>query len=101
MSRFAENDILMREAMESLDAQGIRFKKPTAFQLKVGLYSFYPGKGTIYLDGAPQARPERGLERFLELVQRATKSNSRSSKPDRSGAPANQGFHIRDAMSGR
>ncbi len=53
MSRFAENDILMREAMESLDAQGIRFKKPTAFQLKVGLYSFYPGKGTIYLDGAP------------------------------------------------
>ncbi len=51
MSRFAENDILMREAMESLDAQGIRFRKLTAFQLKVGLYSFYPGKGTIYLRG--------------------------------------------------
>lgn len=101
MSRYAENDTLMREAMESLDAEGIRFRRLTSFQLKVGLYSFYPGKGTIYLDGAPQARAERGLQCFIELVRRASKSNSHSPKPDRSDTPGNQGFHIRDAMSGR
>lgn len=31
------------EAMQSLDAEGIRFRKLTSFQLKVGLYSSYPG----------------------------------------------------------
>jgi len=87
--------------MESLDVEGIRFRKLTAFQLKVGLYSFYPGKGTIYLDCAPQARAERGLECFIELVRRVSKSSSRSSKLDRTGAPAIRGFHIRDAMSRR
>lgn len=87
--------------MQTFDAHGIRYWKPTAFQLKVGIYSFYPGKGTIYLDGAPEARPERGLPSFIELVQRKSKSGLRSSRPDRSDTPGNQGFHIRDAMSGR
>ena len=68
----------MRLAMERLDAERVRYKKTTAFQLKVGPYNFYPGKCTIYMDGDQKFRPERGLDHFLMIVRKLRDRNPRT-----------------------
>lgn len=59
----------MHQAAAALARAGVHFLQPTGFQLKVGPYSFYPGKGTIYRDGDVRARPEKGLPAFLRLLR--------------------------------
>jgi len=51
-----------------LEKLGVRFWRPNPHQLKIGPVSFYPHKGTVYIDGDKRALPERGLkalERYL------------------------------------
>lgn len=52
----------MKEAMEWLDARGQYYEKVTDYQIKIGGdVSYYPGKGTIFVDREICARDERGL----------------------------------------
>jgi hypothetical protein len=48
----------MKAVMERLDAERVRYKKTTAFRLKVGPFNFYPDTGRIYVDREPKSRPE-------------------------------------------
>ena len=53
----------MRDAIAFLLEFGVDVRRPanSNFQLKLDeRTSYYPGKGTIFVDGEPQARPERG-----------------------------------------
>ena len=59
----------MLQATAALARAGVRFQQKTGFQLKVGPFSFYPGKGTIYRDGDLQAFEEKGLPAFLRLLR--------------------------------
>jgi hypothetical protein len=68
----------MKAAMERLDAEGVRYKQTTAFQLKVGPYNFYPDTGRIYADREPKSRAERGLEHFLTIVRKLRDGNPRT-----------------------
>ncbi len=59
----------LTEALNWLDAQGIRYTRPTEWQLKIGPYSFWPGKGTIHRDGDRQPHPDRGLPALQQLLR--------------------------------
>jgi hypothetical protein len=79
------NSLEMRIALERLAAERIRHAQTSKFQIKVGPYNFYPGKGTIYLDGELEARSERGLEEFLGLLAKVRARNPRLVESTRAG----------------
>ena len=54
----------MKDAIDTLNELGVTFKRPTLYQLKIADLSYYPGRGTIFRDGGPEATPETGLERW-------------------------------------
>lgn len=61
----------MIEAIQRLKREKIDVRRPlnANFQLKVAEeISFYPGKGTIFVDGTDGAHERRGLEAVIELV---------------------------------
>ena len=60
----------MRRALHRLRAEGIQYKQTSDFQIKVGPYNFYPGKGTIFMDKEVEARVERGLDNFVNIVSK-------------------------------
>lgn len=99
MNQNADDNDKMKLAMEHLDAESIRYKVKTAFQLKVGPYSFYPGKGTIYMDGDLESRPERGLEHFLTIVRKLRELNPRTFQR-KNTAQTFPKFDLNDAISG-
>lgn len=61
----------MRAAITFLTEQGVDVRRPTKsdFQLKLDeTTNFYPGKGSLFVDGDPCAWPETGqaaLEKWL------------------------------------
>ena len=59
----------MRAAIDQLESQGVRFIRPTQFQLKIGDINFYPDTGTIQLDGC-EASEERGLPALPQILAR-------------------------------
>lgn len=60
-------DLALEDAMAWLDTKGITylFKKP--YQLKIGPINFWPGRGTITVDGETGKRPEKGLDGLRTL----------------------------------
>ncbi|UGA43020.1 hypothetical protein HU230_0032820 [Bradyrhizobium quebecense] len=75
-----DNSDEMNSAIKRLTALGIRHQQTSPFQIKVGPYNFYPNKGTIYLDGAKTALTERGLEKFLTILNNVRTLNKSDSK---------------------
>lgn len=63
-------DLAMKDAIDWLNAQGIRFL-PKPGQLKIGPINFWPGRGTITVDGDAGKRPENGLEGLKSLLDAA------------------------------
>jgi hypothetical protein len=59
----------MHQASAALVRAGVNFQQPSPHQIKVGQFSFYPTKGTIFRDGEMQARSERGLPAFLRILR--------------------------------
>ena len=72
----------MQAALGWLTQAGLRFTRPTRYQLKIGPLSFYPDKGTLYRDGDRQALPERGLPALQALLG--------NHQPRASGRPSDQ-----------
>ena len=67
----ADDDPAMTDAIRALLIAGIDVRRPdkTSYQLKVSeTISYYPAKGTIYIDGTAAALPQRGLEAILTLL---------------------------------
>jgi hypothetical protein len=71
----ATDTAAMREAIAFLTAQGVDVRRPSksAYQLKLdATTSFYPGKGTLFIDGDQCAWPETGeaaLKKWLVARQ--------------------------------
>src|ERR1700737_3134173 len=59
----------MKDAIDTLNEMGVTFKRPTQYQLKIGDISYYPGRGTIFRDGSPEAMPEKGLDAFVAAIK--------------------------------
>lgn len=76
----AKHTTAMHQASAALARAGVHFQQPSGFQLKVGPFSFYPTKGTIFRDGETGARNERGLPAFL-LILRDTGHADANDKP--------------------
>jgi hypothetical protein len=73
----------MREARAWLDERKIRYHYLPPYQLKIGAINFWPGRGTITVDGEEQRRPDKGLvglEKVLIDGGIMAESNSRSPK---------------------
>jgi hypothetical protein len=51
----------MKDAIAWLDERGIPYHHLPPYQIKIGALNFWPGKGTITIDGDDQRRPEYGL----------------------------------------
>ena len=58
----------MKDAIQILSKLGVKFKRPTLYQLKIGDLSFYPGRGTIFRDGSPAAMTEKGLQALVLVI---------------------------------
>ena len=72
----------MRTAMDWLKGQGIAFRRPTDWQLKIGNLNFYPDKGTIFRDGGRHPLPQRGLNGLKELLRRDAAQDSAGQDAD-------------------
>jgi hypothetical protein len=59
----------MIDAIYTLNELGVTFKRPTLYQLKIADLSYYPGRGTIFRDGSPEAMPEKGLDALLLVIE--------------------------------
>jgi len=59
----------MIDAIYTLNELGVTFKRPTLYQLKIADLSYYPGRGTIFRDGSPEAMPEKGLQALVLVIQ--------------------------------
>ena len=67
----AGDDQAMTDAIRALMLAGIDVRRPdkTPYQLKVTeTISYYPAKGTIFVDGTAGALPQRGLQALLSLL---------------------------------
>lgn len=60
----------MEEAMSRLNQEGIIPTRPTDHLIKIGEVNFYPGKGTIYLDGDDGKLKEKGLDALINLLNK-------------------------------
>jgi hypothetical protein len=61
----------MREAIDLLNAAAIDARRPlnSDHQLKLDEHtSYYPSRGTFYIDGADGAEPERGLAALKDWI---------------------------------
>ncbi len=64
----------MRDAIEALNAEGVRFSRPTQYQLKIGDLNFYPGTGRIFRDGEDKAWDQQGLTVLISYLRERRKS---------------------------
>lgn len=60
--------VAMRDAIAWLDEIGIPYHVLPPYQIKIGALNFWPGKGTITIDGNDQRRPEKGLAGLEEIL---------------------------------
>jgi hypothetical protein len=81
-----DDDDKWKEAVARLRQLKVRFWRPNPYQLKIGAVSYYPGKGTIHIDGDKRSFPEHGL-RALELLLTKGKSASGSGKSNAKPQP--------------
>src|SRR5690349_16467845 len=65
---YPDDSPAMQAALGWLTQAGLRFTRPTRYQLKIGALSFYPDKGTLSRDGNRQALPDRGLPALQALL---------------------------------
>jgi len=60
----------MIAAITELENAGIDAKRPSRWQLKLDRHtSFYPDKGTLFVDGEVGQRPERGMCALMEWIK--------------------------------
>lgn len=67
----SDDDPKMIDAILALASAGVDVRRPpdSNHQLKVSpSINFYPGRGTIVVDGEPAARRQRGLASLIELL---------------------------------
>ena len=67
----------MRDAIAALDADGVRFSRPTQYQLKIGDLSFYPGTGRIFRDGEDKAWQQQGLSVLISYLREKRKPSGK------------------------
>ncbi|MEY9180577.1 hypothetical protein [Bradyrhizobium sp. USDA 313] len=93
----------MNSALERLRTERVRHQQTSEYQIKVGPYNFYPGKGTIFMDGDREARPERGLDEFVALLRKLKARNPHLTERKVSREPILQkrsnAFDLRQAIS--
>lgn len=78
-----DDEAKMLQAINALHDAGVRFTRPTKYQLKIGDQSFYPNKGTIFRDGDSKGLEERDLDAFMSLlVSSSSESQSRLHQND-------------------
>ncbi len=97
------NSPQMNSALERLRTERIRHKQTSEYQIKVGPYNFYPGKGTIFMDSDREARPERGLDAFVVLLRKLKDRNphlmERKAMPEPISRKSSNEFDVREAFT--
>lgn len=97
------NSTEMSSALARLRSERVRHEQTSEYQIKVGPYNFYPGKGTIFMDGDREARPERGLDEFVVLLRKLEARNPHLTERNVSREPVLQkqtnGIDLRQAIS--
>jgi len=59
----------VRRQIRTLIDRGYKVARYTEYQLKVGPYSYYPGKGTIVVDPCHK-HSAKGFDALLELLEK-------------------------------
>ena len=67
----------MRDAIAALNGEGVRFARPSQYQLKIGDLSFYPGTGRIFRDREDNAWEQQGLSALISFLREKRKSVSK------------------------
>lgn len=58
----------MRDAIDALNAAGVRFTRQTEHQLKIGPWNYYPARGTLFRDGENHVTRQVGLDALLARI---------------------------------
>src|SRR5438046_1310942 len=64
----APDDPAVAEALVWLRKRGFPVRQLTPYQIKIADVSYYPRQGTIFVDGEPRRRREKGLDALAELL---------------------------------
>lgn len=59
----------MVTAIAKLNEARIKFLRPSRYQLKIGDVNYYPGRGTIFVDGADSPEEGGGISEFIRQVK--------------------------------
>ena len=60
----------MRDAIDALNAAGIRFTRQTEHHLKIGAWNYYPARGTLFRDTASHnVMRDIGLDALVEQIR--------------------------------
>lgn len=70
-NKLNQSAIAMNHAMRWLDERGVYYKQLPPYQLKIGQINYWPGRGTITIDGEISKRAEKGLEALEALLTEA------------------------------
>jgi hypothetical protein len=63
------SDDPMTEALTRLRDLGFEPAQPTEHQLKIGAVNYYPGRGTVFVDGEICRRDETGLDALVTVLR--------------------------------
>ncbi|GLI94679.1 hypothetical protein [Methylocystis echinoides] len=81
----------MWPVMKELKARGFRFRVCAPNHLKIGKFNFWPGTGTIHIDGTSSALQEFGLAALLKyLEEQRARANRTTATPEERRAR----FHV-------
>jgi len=67
ISKEERADLAMKDAIAWLDTQDVPYLFLPPYQIKIGPINFWPGRGTITVDGEVGKRQEKGLDGLRSL----------------------------------
>jgi hypothetical protein len=88
--RLPDDTVAFNNANDLLESLGVRYKRTSAHQLKIGHINYFPNTGSIHVDGERGARPQRGKDALRALLLECrlkhdayvTKRNAEAAKRD-------------------
>lgn len=73
-ARMPDDTTAFKNAVHFLEEMGVKFRRPSLDQLKIGFINYWPNTGTIQKDGERRRR-ERGKEALRKLLLELAEKN--------------------------
>lgn len=72
--RLERNQNAMREAINFLNSEGVRFIQTNQYTLQFFGYSYWPGTRKLFHEDAEHSLPDQGLDEIAALIRSSKKT---------------------------